>query len=70
MYLTMFALSLAFVGALAGTSLAQALERAVTLEEAARTYSIAKTIGAPVALREQQARASFDYYHHRYGQTS
>jgi L-ribulose-5-phosphate 4-epimerase len=51
-----------------GTSLAHALERAVTLEEAARTYSIARTIGAPVPLRDQQARASFDYYHHRYGQ--
>lgn len=53
-----------------GSTLEHALERAVTLEEAARTYSIAKTIGAPVALREQQARASFDYYHHRYGQKS
>jgi L-fuculose-phosphate aldolase/L-ribulose-5-phosphate 4-epimerase len=53
-----------------GNCLSHALERAVTLEEAARTYSIARTIGAPVALREQQARASFDYYHHRYGQTS
>jgi L-ribulose-5-phosphate 4-epimerase len=51
-----------------GKTLSQALERAVTLEEAARTYSIAKTIGVPSALREDQARASFDYYHHRYGQ--
>jgi L-ribulose-5-phosphate 4-epimerase len=51
-----------------GRTLSQALERALTLEEAARTYSIARTIGTPVALREQQARASFDYYHHRYGQ--
>jgi hypothetical protein len=40
----------------------------VTLEEAARTYSIARTIGAPVTLTEEQARASFDYYHNRYGQ--
>lgn len=51
-----------------GRTLEHALERAVTLEEAARTYSIAKTIGAPTALTEDQARASFDYYHHRYGQ--
>lgn len=51
-----------------GKTLAHALERAVTLEEAARTYSIACTIGKPVALTEEQAQASFDYYHHRYGQ--
>lgn len=51
-----------------GRTLEHALERVVTLEEAARTYSIAKTIGAPTALTEDQARASFDYYHHRYGQ--
>jgi L-ribulose-5-phosphate 4-epimerase len=52
----------------AGKTLEHALERAVTLEEAARTYSIARTIGAPVTLTEEQARASFDYYHNRYGQ--
>ena len=51
-----------------GKTLAQALERAVTLEEAARTYSISRTIGAPVSVTEEQARASFDYYHNRYGQ--
>ena len=51
-----------------GKTLEHALERAVTLEEAARTYSIARTIGAPVALTEEQARASFEYYHNRYGQ--
>jgi len=51
-----------------GKTLEHALERAVTLEEAARTYSITRTIGAPVALTEEQARASFDYYHNRYGQ--
>jgi L-fuculose-phosphate aldolase/L-ribulose-5-phosphate 4-epimerase len=51
-----------------GKTLAHALERAVTLEEAARTYSITRTIGAPVTLTEEQARASFDYYHNRYGQ--
>ena len=51
-----------------GKTLEHALERAVTLEEAARTYSIARTIGAPVTLTDEQARASFDYYHNRYGQ--
>jgi ribulose-5-phosphate 4-epimerase/fuculose-1-phosphate aldolase len=51
-----------------GKSLQHALERAVTLEEAARTYSIAKTIGTPRTVTEEQARASFDYYHNRYGQ--
>ena len=51
-----------------GKTLAHALERAVTLEEAARTHSIARTISVPFALTEKQARASFDYYHNRYGQ--
>jgi L-ribulose-5-phosphate 4-epimerase len=51
-----------------GKTLEHALERAVTLEEAARTYSIARTISTPVSVTEKQARASFDYYHNRYGQ--
>ena len=51
-----------------GKSLEHALERAVTLEEAARTYSIARTIGTPASVTKEQARASFDYYHNRYGQ--
>jgi len=51
-----------------GKTLEHALERAVTLEEAARTYSIARTINVPATLTEEQARASFDYYHNRYGQ--
>ncbi len=51
-----------------GKNLAHALERAVTLEEAARTFFIAHTIGTPQALSDQQARDSFDYYHNRYGQ--
>ncbi len=51
-----------------GKTLEHALERAVTLEEAARTYSIASTIGTPVTLSDEQARTSFDYYHNRYGQ--
>lgn len=51
-----------------GKTLEHALERAVTLEEAARTYSIARKIGSPVPLTAEQASASFDYYHNRYGQ--
>jgi ribulose-5-phosphate 4-epimerase/fuculose-1-phosphate aldolase len=51
-----------------GNTLEHALERAVTMEEAARTYSIAKIIGTPVKLSDDQARSSFDYYHNRYGQ--
>ena len=51
-----------------GKTLEHALERAVTLEEAARTYSIACAIGKPVTLTTEQATASFDYYHNRYGQ--
>ena len=51
-----------------GKTLEHALERAVTLEEAARTYSIARTIGSPITLTAEQASASFDYYHNRYGQ--
>jgi L-ribulose-5-phosphate 4-epimerase len=51
-----------------GASLEHALERAVTLEEAARTYTIAKTIGVPLVFTPEMARNSFDYYHKRYGQ--
>jgi L-ribulose-5-phosphate 4-epimerase len=51
-----------------GKTLRDALERAVTLEEAARTYFIAKALGTPLTLTDEQARSSFDYYHHRYGQ--
>jgi len=51
-----------------GKNLAHALERAVTLEEAAHTYAIARTIGTPHTLDQAQAKSSFDYYHHRYGQ--
>jgi L-ribulose-5-phosphate 4-epimerase len=51
-----------------GENLDHALERAVTLEEAARTYSIACSIGKPLEFSLEQARRSFDFYHHRYGQ--
>ena len=51
-----------------GKTLAHALERAVTLEEASRTYCIARGIGTPLIFSKEQARDSFDYYHNRYGQ--
>jgi L-ribulose-5-phosphate 4-epimerase len=51
-----------------GATLEHALERAVTLEETAKMYFISKTIGSPVELSEEKARAAFDYYHKRYGQ--
>jgi L-ribulose-5-phosphate 4-epimerase len=51
-----------------GKTLEHALERAVTLEEAARTYAIAQSMNTPILLSEEQAQASFDYYHNRYGQ--
>lgn len=52
-----------------GATLAHALERAVTLEEAAKTYTIARIIGTPVAFSEVEALASFEYYTNRYGQS-
>ncbi len=51
-----------------GASLDDALERAVTLEEAAKTYFVAKVIGAPLIFTPEQAQASFEYYQNRYGQ--
>ena len=51
-----------------GATLEHALERAVTLEEAARTYTIARMIGSPLEFTAEMARNSFDYYHNRYGQ--
>ncbi len=51
-----------------GETLAHALERAITLEEAAKTYSIANSLGQPLIFSEAQAKRSFDYYHSRYGQ--
>jgi L-ribulose-5-phosphate 4-epimerase len=53
-----------------GKTLAHALERAVTLEEAARTFFVAKVLGDPLIFSDEQAKASFDYYHNRYGQRS
>jgi ribulose-5-phosphate 4-epimerase/fuculose-1-phosphate aldolase len=51
-----------------GENLHHALERAVTLEEAAKTYAVAKEIGEPLYFTQHQAQRSFDYYHNRYGQ--
>lgn len=52
-----------------GKTLHDALERAVTLEEAAKTYYVAKVIGEPVTFTPEMSKASFDYYHNRYGQS-
>jgi L-ribulose-5-phosphate 4-epimerase len=51
-----------------GETLDRALERAVTLEEAAKTFAIARDLGDPLVFSAEQARRSFDYYHNRYGQ--
>jgi L-ribulose-5-phosphate 4-epimerase len=51
-----------------GATLHDALERAVTLEEAAKTYFVAKMIGEPLIFTPEQAQRSFDYYQNRYGQ--
>ncbi len=51
-----------------GANLEHALERAVTLEEAARTCAIARTIGNPVYFSAEQAARSYEYYNNRYGQ--
>lgn len=51
-----------------GRTLAHALERAVTLEESAKIYIMARTIGQPLPLTATEAARSFEYYAHRYGQ--
>jgi ribulose-5-phosphate 4-epimerase/fuculose-1-phosphate aldolase len=51
-----------------GRTLDHALERAVTLEVAARTCVAARALGTPLVFTPEQARRSFDYYHQRYGQ--
>jgi ribulose-5-phosphate 4-epimerase/fuculose-1-phosphate aldolase len=53
-----------------GSNLDHALERAVTLEEAAKTYAYAKIFGTPRTLPPEVVRRSFDYYHNRYGQNA
>jgi L-ribulose-5-phosphate 4-epimerase len=51
-----------------GKTLHHALERAVTLEEAAKTYYIARGLGEPLVFTPLQSQRSFDYYQNRYGQ--
>ncbi|MBI9043284.1 MAG: class II aldolase/adducin family protein [Anaerolineaceae bacterium] len=51
-----------------GKTIHEAVERAVTLEEASKTFYIAKVIGEPQIFSEHQAFRSFEYYQNRYGQ--
>lgn len=51
-----------------GKTLHHALERAVTLEEAAKTYFIARGLGEVLEFTPKQSWRSFDYYQNRYGQ--
>ncbi len=51
-----------------GATLAHALERAVTLEESAKIYAIARTLGDPLIFTQAEAQASYEYYTQRYGQ--
>ncbi len=51
-----------------GANLHHALERAVTLEEAAKTYIAAAALGPVPELTLEQSQRSFDYYQNRYGQ--
>ena len=51
-----------------GETLHHAMERAVTLEEAAKTCFIARGLGDPLVFTAEQAQRSYDYYHNRYGQ--
>jgi L-ribulose-5-phosphate 4-epimerase len=51
-----------------GETLHHALERAVTLEEAAKTCFIAHNLGSVMEFTPEQSLRSFDYYQNRYGQ--
>ncbi len=51
-----------------GANLHDALERAVTLEEGAKIYYVARVIGEPQLFTEDEARSSYEYYSQRYGQ--
>lgn len=51
-----------------GETLHDALERAVTLEEGAKIYFVAHSIGEPQLFSDEEARSSYDYYSQRYGQ--
>ena len=51
-----------------GDSLEAALERAVTLEEGAKIYFVAQTLGKPQHFSPEEALSSFNFYNERYGQ--
>jgi L-ribulose-5-phosphate 4-epimerase len=51
-----------------GETLHDALERAVTLEEGAKIFYVAKIIGEPQLFSEAEARSAYEYYSQRYGQ--
>jgi L-fuculose-phosphate aldolase len=51
-----------------GKTLDEALERAVTLEEGAKIYTVARGLGEPILFSDAEARSSFEYYNQRYGQ--
>lgn len=51
-----------------GKTIAHALERAVTLEESAQIFAMAKVLGTPEVFSDEEAVRSFEYYHNRYGQ--
>jgi len=51
-----------------GANLEETLERSITLEEAAKIYTISKTLGNPVHFTDEQALRSYEYYINRYGQ--
>ncbi len=51
-----------------GETLHDALERAVTLEEGAKIYFVARSIGEPQLFTDEEARSSYEYYSQRYGQ--
>jgi L-ribulose-5-phosphate 4-epimerase len=51
-----------------GENLHHALERAVTLEEGAKIYFVAKVLGEPHLFNEAEARSAYEYYSQRYGQ--
>jgi L-fuculose-phosphate aldolase/L-ribulose-5-phosphate 4-epimerase len=52
-----------------GKTVADALERAVTLEESAQIFVMAKVLGSPETFTDNEAVRSFEYYHNRYGQS-
>ncbi|MRR31393.1 hypothetical protein EG834_13970 [bacterium] len=51
-----------------GKNLEHAMERAVTLEEAAKTYTMARLLGIPQVFSESENLRSYEFYHNRYGQ--